>query len=161
MSNREMVATEGLYVPITRVDRNSAVVPPPPGGVVYKVTSGDPKALEAKLGTMEDGRPAAVLRPLVQGPATVSFKVEDNLGSKPIIGELDIVPSYTSIGLGLAEAVSFRIETPPPVDMTARTAADAQAAEQNERRKVLTAKSPRTPAEEEELAKLNQVAPKP
>lgn len=169
MANRELMATEGLRIPISRVDRNNTVVAPPVGGIVYKVTSGNPAQLEAVLGTMEGGAPAAVVRPLVMAAPGVSFKVEDNLGSEPVVTVLDIVSSATKIALGIAEGVSFRQEPPVPVvakpivaPVVAAVPTPAQVQATNAaRQSVLAAKSPRTPAEEQELAQLNLAGPKP
>lgn len=180
MSKREIVATEVLRFPISYVDRNN-VVAATPTGVTYKVASGNPAQLEAVLGTMDDGSPAAVVRPLVMGPADVSFSVADSLGGKPVVVPLAIVSSALSLSIGVADAVSSRQEAPvantpatPANDPKAVTGAQQSAASQQQmmadaqqkitaqnaaRKAELSAKSPRTPAEEEELAKLNQARP--
>lgn len=176
MANRELLATEGLRIPISRVRRrDNSPVATPAGGVLYKVTSGNPSALEAVLGTMQDGSPAVVVRALVM-PKTatdVSFKVEDNLGSEPVVTNLSMVSDDTVISLGVAEAVPFRQEAPkganagaspaatPPGAPVVQASPAQVAATAAARKSALEAKSPRTPAEEDELAKLNLAGPRP
>jgi hypothetical protein len=184
MANRELLANEGLRIPIARVRRrDNSQVNPPASGVAYKVTSGNPDVLEAVLGTMADGSPAVVVRALVmpKEATDVSFKVEDNLGSEPVVTNLSMVSDDTSIALGIADAVPFRQEPPQakgdkaanePAKADAKPAAPAPAAQPSApaptpaapsdaaRRATLEAKTSRTPAEEEELAKLNLAGPK-
>lgn len=171
MANRELLATEGLRIPIARVRRrDNSPVAAPASGVTYKVTSGNPTVLDVVLGTMADGSPAVVVRALVMPKVAtdVSFKVEDNLGSVPVVTNLSLVSDDTVISLGIAEAVPFQSELPKPAVVAPIAVAPAVkvptpaelAATQAARKTVLEAKSPRTPAEEDELAKLNLAGPK-
>lgn len=106
MAIRQIEATECLRIPITRVDHGLK------GAVVYRVTSNNPQQLRAELGATADGSPAVVVTPLVRAADKVSFKVEDDKGSKPAVGELSIVTSASVIGLGISEAEVFTQELP-------------------------------------------------